>query len=94
MDELAERRKVERAARCKALLDDPYLAEAFAAVEKHLIGTWRVAQMPEAREDAWHELSALGRVKALLTMAVQDGRIAQVQAEGDRRRDAMPRSRI
>ncbi len=76
----AERLEHERArgARARALIEDPLLASAFAAVEEGLLAAWRgsTARDTEGRERLFVALGLLDRVRQALTAAAETGRLA------------------
>ena len=74
----SERQRGEAARR---LLDDPLLADAFAVVESGLRQQWEASGEAEAekRERQWLMLRLLGRVRGLLTEAIETGRLADAQ---------------
>jgi hypothetical protein len=73
-----EQRRGEEARR---LLDEPLLVEAFATVEADLRRQWEASSdgETEARERSWLMLKLLRRVRALLTEAMETGRLAETQ---------------
>jgi hypothetical protein len=73
-----EQRRGEEARR---LLEEPLVVEAFATVEAGLRRQWEASSEgeTEARERSWLMLKLLRRVRALLTEAMETGRLAETQ---------------
>ena len=61
--------RARRAIAVRALLDDPNVQDAFAAVEADLTAEWRRAQSVDERENIWRALHVVERVKAWLRSA-------------------------
>lgn len=52
------------------------LVEAWNAVEQSLMQTWRTSKADdtETREDCWHQLRAISRVRNKLQQVIADGK--------------------
>ena len=61
--------RARRAIAVRALLDDPNVQDAFAAVEADLTAEWRRAQSVDERENIWRALHVMERVKTWLRSA-------------------------
>jgi hypothetical protein len=71
--------EIRRGERAQALLDDPLLAEALAALERAAIDEWRAsgARDVEARERAWLMLELAQRFRAHFESLVASGTLAK-----------------
>lgn len=76
-DELAERRKVDRAARAKVLADDPLLKEGFDLYERDITALWIDARSPEAREQLWALMQASRKLRQHLDGIISDGKVSE-----------------
>lgn len=67
-----------RGVRARAILEDPLVAEAFAAVERGILDAWRAtpARDVTGRERLFLAVGLLGRVRQALTAVVETGRLA------------------
>lgn len=68
-----------RAAHAQALLDDPLMAEAWDSVERSVMQQWRASDPDDTatREDCWHQLRAIAKVRGRLNQIVADGKHRQ-----------------
>ena len=57
---------LDRARRVAALLDDQDVREAFERIERDILAEWRGALDAEKREECWHDMGALMRLRARL----------------------------
>lgn len=82
-DDIEER--IARGKRANALLSDPLLAEAFAAVVKGYYADWLKTAKHEApkREELFMAAYQIGEVRQKLINAITDGQIAEREAEQD-----------
>lgn len=73
---------VQLGAEAEATLASPAIQRAFAELEKAYTAKWRDSGPEDIddREDAWHQLRALGMVKAHLETTVKAGRVASSTA--------------
>ena len=67
---------VERAQRVAALLDNQDVREAFETIERDILSEWRNAIDAAKREECWHDMSALMRLRARLKGFAGDARKA------------------
>lgn len=74
-----------RAAKAKALLDDPLLSEAWGLAEKAILDKFRSAPDDSGVIRAKQLLTALTLVRRLLEQAVSDGKVAERTLEEQRR---------
>jgi hypothetical protein len=76
--------RVARANDAKRILDDPFVAEAFASVEAAIIKRWRGSKSDEAesRERLYWALQGLAAFRQEFHLAVQDGKVAQHDMDG------------
>lgn len=76
---MTEDEQVQRARDAKALLENPLLEQAFAAVEAHFVGMWKTSEYgaTSKRETAYHMIAAIPELRAKLTQWVNDGRIIE-----------------
>jgi len=72
-----------RAARAKALAEDPLLVEAFDNVREAAIRVWEAtpAADVQAREMAWLTVKAVGRIRAELQSVIDNGAIAAARVQ-------------
>jgi hypothetical protein len=70
--------EVTRGQRARALLDDPLVDEAFAAIERECLAEWRraPARDVEGRERLWLMLKMAERFKAHFVNLIDSGRLA------------------
>jgi hypothetical protein len=70
--------EVSRGLRARAILDDPLVADAFAALERECLAEWRraPARDVEGRERIWLMLKLTERLKAHFETLISDGAIA------------------
>jgi hypothetical protein len=70
--------EVTRGQRAQAILDDPLVAEAFAAIERECLAEWRraPARDVEGRERLWLMLKMTERFKAHFLSLIDSGRLA------------------
>ncbi|HZS83833.1 MAG TPA: hypothetical protein VFA50_13240 [Stellaceae bacterium] len=81
--------EVERGRRAAAILGDPLVAEAFAALERECVEEWRraPARDVEGRERLWLMLKLTERLRRHFESLVQNGRLAAERlAERERER--------
>lgn len=78
-DETKLHQAVNRAARAKAIIDDEILIEAFDVTTRAYLDHWMNTSLTDTatREQLWHAVKNLGKVKGHLSKAVTDGKIAQ-----------------
>ena len=81
IDDAAE---VARGQRAQAILDDPLVGEAFAAIERECIAEWRraPARDVEGRERIWLMLKLAGRLRAHFESVVASGKLAGERIAG------------
>lgn len=79
MDEDKLSDAISRGARAERLVNDPLLQEAFDALERDYVRGWRDtgARDTDARERLWQALHIIAKVRAHLTAAVNNGKLAQ-----------------
>lgn len=84
IDDARERGAMERGRHARALLDDPVLAEAFAAVDGAIVEAWRATAPGDAvaRERLHLATVLLGRVRAALGEAVSHGELSAATLRG------------
>ncbi len=70
--------EVSRGVRARAILDDPLVAEAFAAIERECLAEWRraPARDVEGRERLWLMLKMAERLRAHFESLIDGGRLA------------------
>jgi hypothetical protein len=70
--------EVTRGQRARAILDDPLVDEAFAAIERECLAEWRraPARDVEGRERLWLMLKMAERLKAHFVNLIDSGRLA------------------
>jgi len=61
--------RARRAVAVRALLDDPNVKEAFAAVEADLTAEWKRARSTDERENIWRAVDVMERLKTWLRSA-------------------------
>jgi hypothetical protein len=71
--------QAQRGERAREILEDPLFRDAFGLVEKELFALWRSSKIGDVagRERVFNQLACLELVRAKLTQAVSDGRIAR-----------------
>jgi hypothetical protein len=76
-----------RAARAKAILDDPLVAETFAAIEAILTRAWRHSEAAEGekRERAYYALMGLDLFRNQFYSFIQQGAVTRDRLEQDER---------
>lgn len=74
-------RKRERGIEARALVENPTLNAAFAAVEAAILSQWRMSAPSDAaqRERLWQMLAVLLQARAMLDEFILTGRIASEQ---------------
>jgi hypothetical protein len=72
-------KEARRGTEAARLLDEPLVKEAFETLEGRLIAAWRTEKNPERREELWHELGALSKLRGHLKELVQTGAMARQQ---------------
>jgi hypothetical protein len=82
--------KVTRGQRARAILDDPLVDEAFAAIERECLAEWRraPARDVEGRERLWLMLKMTERLKAHFVSLIDSCKVAAeriAQLEKERR---------
>ena len=70
-----------RAREAQALLDNTLLNEVFDYLRKSYVEAWQAARDNEKREENWHNVHAIDRIKEHLATVVANGRMAQEQIE-------------
>jgi hypothetical protein len=75
------RQTMARSERAQALLDDPLLVDAFAALEAKWLSAWRnsPSRDSDGREKIWLHLKALEELKGQLESVLTDGIVARDQ---------------
>jgi hypothetical protein len=70
--------EISRGIRARAILDDPLVGEAFAAIERECLAEWRraPARDVEGRERLWLMLKMTERLKAHFVSLIDSGRLA------------------
>jgi hypothetical protein len=70
--------EISRGQRAQAILDDPLVGEAFAAIERECLAEWRRApgRDVEGRERLWLMLKMTERLKAHFVGLIDSGRLA------------------
>jgi hypothetical protein len=70
--------EIARGERARAILDDPLVAEAFAAIERQCLEEWRAAPARdvEGRERLWLMLKLAERLRGHFESLVESGRLA------------------
>jgi hypothetical protein len=58
-----------RAVAIKALVNDPNVKEAFAAIEADLVAEWKSSRTTDERENCWRAIDVMERLKAWLNSA-------------------------
>ncbi len=78
-DPIIDRRRLERAARARAIVEDELVVEVFARLESRLIEGWVASPPGEtmAREEAYRSLRALHDFKAEFERLLSDGKVAE-----------------
>jgi hypothetical protein len=61
--------RARRAAAVKALLDDPNVREAFAAIEADLVAEWKRCFDAQERDNLWRAVNVMARLQAWLRSA-------------------------
>lgn len=70
--------EISRGQRAQAILEDPLVGEAFAALERECLAEWRAAPARdvEGRERLWLMLKMAERFKAHFTSLIDSGKLA------------------
>jgi hypothetical protein len=70
--------EVARGLRARAILEDPLVGEAFAAIERECLAEWRraPARDVEGRERLWLMLKMAERLRAHFESLIDNGRLA------------------
>lgn len=78
-DELAERRRIDRAARAKAIIDDPLVREGMDAFAADLMSRWLDTRAgdTDVRERIWALRVAGEKVREHLEAVIADGRVSE-----------------
>ena len=61
--------RARRAVAVKALLDDPNVRDAFAAIEADLVAEWKRSFDAQERDNLWRAVSVIERLQAWLRSA-------------------------
>ena len=69
--------KISRGHQAERLLNDEILVEAFNALEMLYVSQWRRSETPEGRENVFHCLRALDRLRAHLRSQVTTGNVTK-----------------
>lgn len=79
MDEGKLREDESRGEQARALLENPLLQEAFAALDKSYVEAWRGtgARDAEARERLWQATQIVGKVRTHLRTVMDTGKLAR-----------------
>jgi hypothetical protein len=90
-------RQIERRARAEVLMRDELLVEAFTVLEAAYYEGWKNSKPGEtaARERLWQAAQIVPIVRAHLTLAIENGKVAQAELDevaraGGRRLYAVP----
>lgn len=72
---------VYRAAKAKALIEDPLLVETLTKLEDSYVSAWKLtpARDTDARERFWHGVQAVGKLRDHMGLIIQDGKLAQAE---------------
>jgi len=86
-------REIDRAARAKALLENPMLVSAFQALEGHYLGVILNSAEDDAaaRETAFRMVRASAKLKQALTKMIESGDFSMIAREQDRKQRAADR---
>lgn len=74
---------IRRGTQARAILDDPVFQDAFAQVERRILELWRSSD-PAAtidRERMWLALGLLDQLRAVLTITMQTGSVAEAEIQ-------------
>ena len=61
--------RARRAVAVKALLDDPHVRDAFAAIEADLVSEWKRTFDAQERDNLWRAVNIMERLQAWLRSA-------------------------
>lgn len=80
-DETKLHQAVSRAARAKALVEDELLVEAFDVTTRAYLDEWLDTKLTDTatREQLWHAVKNLAKVKTHLKNVVTKGKLAQTE---------------
>jgi len=67
---------IRRGERAAAILNDPLVADTFAALEAEYVKQWRAAPLPEGREAIWHLLQNLVTFRGMFGAYIRSGQHA------------------
>ena len=87
MTELTDQQVLERAQQAKRILDDDLFKETILGAEEAIVARWRMALVPEEREDCHFELRGLQRVVRNIRSILEDGEILKTQLEKKKRHE-------
>ena len=76
-NELDERRKMDRAARAKALVSDPLVVEFFIVWHGAIFEAWMAARDPAQREATWNLMQASRKLRQHLEGIIGDGKVSE-----------------
>jgi hypothetical protein len=66
---LTSDQRAHRAVAIRALVNDPNVKEALAAIEADLVAEWKSSRTTEERENCWRAIDVMGKLKAWLNSA-------------------------
>jgi len=73
---MTQEERARRAVAVKALLDDPNVRDAFAAVEADLVAEWKRSFEAQERDNLWRAVNILERLQAWLRSAASHDLVA------------------
>ena len=73
---MTSEQRARRAAAVKALLDDPHVRDAFAAIEADLVAEWKRSFDARERDNLWRAVNILERLQAWLRSAASHDLVA------------------
>jgi hypothetical protein len=66
---MSPEQRAQRAVTVKALLDDPNVRDAFAAIEADLVAEWKRSFDAQERDNLWRAVNVMERLQAWLRSA-------------------------
>ena len=73
---MTQEERARRAVAVKALLDDPNVRDAFAAIEADLVAEWKRSFEAQERDNLWRAVNLLERLQAWLRSAASHDLVA------------------
>ena len=73
---MTQEQRARRAVAVKALLDDPNVRDAFAAIEADLVAEWKRSFEAQERDNLWRAVNILERLQAWLRSAASHDLVA------------------